>query len=329
MGFKKRSRFLSSKFLPSVAYMIPRTTPRPHICLSCQRRLARQSPPSKIQAAFQSSISGAEDKPNPQTRRTLVPLSHFKQSKQPTPAFLRYRPVEEKPGETFGFRGHALIKERESLKHQNNLGDPANVIVLRESKIRRYDHSGWKAAEEDDIKDVAAEHIDILAQVNDERGLIDQAEVEKNINEFKPDAGREPQNWDEFNQLVQRLQRAFTTPQLEWYISSFKSIQASEPTDTVAWTPSSSSSMEGNMYVIENSPWIPEAEEFDGQGIQEASRGYALASHTSKQRVVIRVLRECWNLSIPELESGIGSMAVEMPIAALNLLMSRSATRIL
>jgi hypothetical protein len=91
------------------------------------------------------------------------------------------------------------------LNH-NNLGDPAEVIVLRESKVHRYDDRRT-------LEDKHAEHIDILGKVKDERGLIDQDEVNKNLNDFRPTKDEEPGSWDEFNGLVRRLQDSFTVPQ--------------------------------------------------------------------------------------------------------------------
>jgi len=318
---KKLPDFLSGFNISRI--MIPRTTSRPHICLSCQRRLARQSTPSKCQAAFQSTDSGSEkDVPEKyqQVRRTLVPLSHFTRPNKPLAPFLRYRPVEEKLGETYGFRGHSLFKERESLKDAKNLGAPAEVLLLRESKIHRYDHSGRHP--DDAPAQLDAKHIDILEQVQEERGLISQEEVVENINEFRPEKDKEPQHWDDFNTLVQSLQESFTVPQLEKYIQSFENKQAEDSCPhTVTWSPLSDDLIEE--IVLERSPWIPSIGDSVGQDYKQSSRGYTLASHTSKQRVVIQLIRQCWKLSVPELDGGIGSMEVRMRVTHLNLLLSR------
>lgn len=228
--------------------------------------------------------------------------------------------MEEKLGDTYGFRGHSLLKQRESLKDSKNLGDPAEVLLLRESKIHRYDHG---ARLPDDVPaNIDAKHIDILEQVQEERGLISQEEVVQNINEFRPEKDKEPQNWDDFNTLVQHLQKSFTVPQLEKYIHSFENKQPEDSSPhIVTWSPLSHDAI--HEIVLDCSPWLPTIGEFESQDDKHSSRGYTLASHTSKQRVVIQLLRQCWKLSVPELDGGIGSMEVRMRVTDLNLLLSR------
>jgi hypothetical protein len=206
------------------------------------------------------------------------------------------------------------------LKDQNNLGDPAEVLLLRESKIHRYDHGG--IFPDNDDAELDAEHIDILEQMKEERGLVSEEEVQKNFNEFKPVKDQEPKSWDEFNGLVQRLQESFTVPQLERYIRTFGKSDSSS--HTVGWTPLSSDAV--HEVVLESSPWVPEVGEYESQNNKQYSRGYTLASHTAKQRAVIQLIRECWKLTVPELETGIGSMEVRMRVTDLNLLSSKSPT---
>jgi hypothetical protein len=295
--------------------MITRPASRPHICLSCQRRLAWHSSPSKYQAASQSTISSPrEQKPvekqTHQVRRTLVPLSQF--APHNPHAYRRYRPVEQKLGEFYGYRGHSLVNERESLNH-NNLGDPAQVIVLRESKVHRYDDRRT-------LDDKHAEHIDILGKVKDERGLIDEDEVNKNLNDFRPTRDEEPKSWDEFNGLVRRLQDSFTVPQLERYIKAFLTKEPAKTLDIVDSAPLSDEA------IIKRGRWVPEFTDFEEQETNESLRGYAFASHTAKQRTVVRLLRECWKLEVPELENSIGSMNIQIRAADQILLSSGSTS---
>jgi len=196
------------------------------------------------------------------------------------------------------------------LKH-NNLGDPAEVIVLRESKVHRYDHGNT-------LEDKHAEHIDILSKINDERGLIDQDEVNQNLNDFRPAKDKEPASWDEFNGLVRRLQDSFTVPQLEKYIESFLN---NEPTETSSISDSAPLHDDS---ILRRGPWVPELSDIEQYNTKESLRGYALASHTAKQRVVVRLLRECWKLEIPELEDSIGSMEVQIHDTDQKLLSSKS-----
>lgn len=199
--------------------------------------------------------------------------------------------------------------------NHNNLGDPAEVIVLRESKVHRYDDRRT-------LEDKHAEHIDILEKVKDERGLIDQDEVNKNLNDFRPTKDEEPRSWDEFNGLVRRLQDSFTVPQLEKYIKAFLKKEPAKTLHIVDSTPLSDET------ILKRGRWIPEFTDFEEQVTNESLRGYALASHTAKQRTVVRLLRECWKLEVPELEHSIGSMIIRIRPADQILLSSGSSSHV-
>ncbi|KAF4632219.1 hypothetical protein G7Y89_g5905 [Cudoniella acicularis] len=280
--------------------MITRPASRPHICLRCQRRLARPFAPAAFQAAFQSTDttskpldSTSSDKPahTPPRRTALVPLSQYMHPLQlKNQSSLRYRAVEEQLGGFYGFRGTLLVKDNEPLKI-DKLGKASKVIVLRESKIQRYEERKERPSEQE------SENVDIYARVEDERGLVGEEEVEENINAFRPEAGQEPANRAEFNDLVRRLQGGFTTLQLERYIDSHKKPPPAQAPQT---HPQMTTPIDDNVLILQCSTWERLHSEFDESLSHESLRGYALASHTAKQLLVVRLLRECWELELPE-----------------------------
>lgn len=307
--------------------MITRQLPRPHICLSCQRRLARQSTPSRIQNAFQSTDATPEETersdPTKQVRRTLVPLSHFAGSNPIKHAYRRYRPVEEQLGDFYGFRGHSLVKESESI-NAKNLGDPAKIIVLRESKIHRYDDHG-KSQEEP----AAPESIDILALLDEERGLVGKNQVRKNIDNFRPEKGKEPKGWDEINAFVKEIQDAFTVPQIDTYIREFETQKASEEAseEPSAEEPSTVEKVVippplGDAKIINKGDWRPEFWDLVDPDGKRHLYGRALASHTTKQRHIVRLMTQCWEIEMPESSGGLGTMDIELHPSDLELLSS-------
>jgi hypothetical protein len=202
-------------------------------------------------------------------------------------------------GRLHGHRGVKLRGKVENLK-TTSLGEAAQVIVLRDSGFSIYDYSN------NNLEAQEAEHIDILGQLDDERGLIGHGEVNENINSCRPRPGEEPNTWDEINKLVWRLQGAFTIPQLEGYIESFEGKREPEapPAEWVADDEEAS--------IVRITAWQPGVSEIRGRFDNDPLRGYFLKSHTEKQRIILRLLRECWMLELPELELGIGQFEIQL-----------------
>ncbi|KAH8654563.1 mitochondrial inner-membrane-bound regulator-domain-containing protein [Tricladium varicosporioides] len=335
--------------------MIARPATRPHICLRCQRRLAQPftnsarqhvNPSAEVTAAPKTSRTGdSTTKPSTQVRQTLVPLAHYSKRSGRMRGIKQYRPVVEQLGDFYGHSGQKLLKEKESLKIKK-FGSPAEVIVLRESKIRRYDHGG-----RDSMPSQNAEQVDIMLQVAEEQGLIDQDEVEENINTFRPAPGLGPNDRKEFNKLVLQMQDAFTTTQLEHYLNSHKASNIESHEDPkinpgkdqlsglaqveqyVASQDQSLrpharavSSAKSDSLILHQTAWERVWSEFDQSLEHESLRGYTLPSHTTKQRLIIRVIRECWKLELPDvfIKSPIGRVEIELLPSDLSLLTKSS-----
>jgi len=303
--------------------MITRPPSTPHICLRCQRSLARRSASPAYQILPQSTYSTLP--PFPQKDN---PDDHGGQKERETPGHiirrvgrpsrpprLSARPLRPKSqlsefplGKLHGFQGHRLREKTEQLEH-NVLGDPAKVIVLRESKFEFKD--GREAI---DAKE--AEHVDILGQLANERGLVGQKEVEENINVFRPKEGGEPRSWHDMNKLVQELQDGFTYPQLQRYIDSFKRDNDAEspPFESVA--------TQEDAPILRLTPWMPGVSEFSDYFDNSPMRGYFMESHTAKQKLILQLLRECWRLGLQDVSEGIGQFEMQIREKDLELLLS-------
>ena len=293
---------------PKIAYMITRPVSRSHICLSCRRSLAKRKSPSAYQVARQSTDASRQPAPPEQPRGDDAPVDNGNVVRRPSvfSAKVSHQPL----GRLHGHRG---LKVRENLEQlpTTSLGEAANVIVLRDSGITLYE-------QRDQMKDKRAEHIDILGQLADERGLVGEDEVNQNISGFKPKSSERLENWDDFNALVRGLQDGFTQSQLESYIELYegKREPISPPEEWV--------NEEEAAPILAITPWQPgisnDMEQFDNDPL----RGYFLESHTSKQRVILRLLRECWMLELPELEEGLGQFEIKVSLDDLVVLLSKS-----
>jgi hypothetical protein len=211
-------------------------------------------------------------------------------------------------GKLYGFLGQLQREKYESLGNISTLGDPAEVIVLRESKVNRY-MGGLR-----EIDSLQPESIDILATLDSERGLVGQKEVDENINHLRPKEGEHPQNWDEFNDLLHEIQSGFTASQLARYIQSFRGDGADGETEEDAVL---------DAIIPRISPWMPETSDSLEAFKEDPTRGYSVESHTGKQRVAMRLMRECWKLELPELENGIGEVELELHPGDLDLLLRK------
>jgi hypothetical protein len=291
-----------------IAYMITRPVSRSHICLSCRRSLAKRRSPAGYQVARQSTGANPQPALPVQPRDDRPPVCNGDVVRR---AFGPGPKVSHQPlGRLHGHRG---VKVRENLENlpTTSLGKAANVIVLRDSGITVYE-------KRDHVKDKKAEHIDILGQLADERGLVGEEEVNRNITGFKPKQGAKPETWDDINALVRELQDGFTQTQLERYIEVFegKREPISPPEEWV--------NEEETASILAITPWQPgisnDTDHFDNDPL----RGYFLESHTSKQRVILRLLRECWMLELPELEEGLGQFEIKINLDDLVVLLSKS-----
>jgi hypothetical protein len=300
-----------SPFDAETAYMIARSASRSHICLSCRRSLAKRNPPLASQVARQSTDSSlhriSEQASAEQPQDDTAPVSNgnvVRRAIGPAPKI--------SPHPLGRLHGHRGVKLRENLEHlkTTSLGEAAKVIVLRDSGFSIYEHS------KDKLEAQKAEHIDILGQLDHERGLIGQVEVNENINACRPSAGGEPGTWDEINMLVRRLQDGFTISQLERYIEGFEGRQEPE-IPPAEWVTD-----EEKASILRITPWQPGVSDITDRFDNDPLRGYFLESHTAKQRVILRLLRECWMVELPELEQGIGQFEIQVHSDDLGVLLS-------
>jgi hypothetical protein len=299
----------------SVAFMIT----RPHVCLKCQLRLATRVPPrpSKIQAAFNSTSANRPDprssQPSGEDREQgeVIKRPYLRPEQLHQTNLSRHPLRAQSPTRrVLGLRGKKPHEERERLDI-DALGEPTDVIILKDSKFRTYSHAERLEPDED------PESVDILAALDNERGLPGQQEIEDNINQFRPNEGGGPQDWDAFNALVKDIQAGFTTSQLARYVRSFSKARGDDPSTT-----------RDRLLIPNISPWIPETSKAAQHSDDIYTRGYSLASYTNKQKLVLKLLRDCWKVEVPELEFGVGEVELELKPKDYDLLLRKPLCQI-
>ncbi|KAE8448750.1 hypothetical protein EG329_008965 [Mollisiaceae sp. DMI_Dod_QoI] len=289
--------------------MITRRPWGQHICLRCQRSLAKRAlhPQSPVLQRFserrrysQQAARKVNDDQNSES--SDVDVGRIREEKYETKAA---RPL----GKLRGHRGLYKREDLEELRGATALGDKAKVIVLRDSIFSKY------ALDEQKMRKVKPKHIDILGQLAEERGLVGEEEVTENINGFRPEEEGGPRDFDQIKELVLKLQESFTAPQLDKYIKDFKGKCKQEDPDNV-WNAKNSTAP-----ITRITPWQPGISEIEEYFENDPLRGYGLESYNPKQRLVLRLLRECWMIELPELADGIGQFEIQVQNADLDLLL--------
>jgi hypothetical protein len=74
-------------------------------------------------------------------------------------------------------------------------------------------------------------------------------------------------------------------------------------------------------------PWMPGVSGIVDHFDQDPLRGYSLQSHTSKQSLIVKILRECWMVELPEVADGIGQFEVQIRGYDLDLISSKITNR--
>jgi len=187
------------------------------------------------------------------------------------------------------------------------LGRPADVVVLRESKLSLYRRKKFTK----EMKTEAA--IDIMKTIEKERGIPGEKEVLENIDGLRPPQGKEPQIWAEWNNLVRVVERGFTQPQLTRYLALRRPEKKAESLQPVPLD-----------YIKSITPWMPGMNETPDIFNDNPTRGYMKASFTFKQNLALRILRECWALELPEVSDGLGQQEIHLHNSAFDLLTSMS-----
>lgn len=182
------------------------------------------------------------------------------------------------------------------------LGSEARVIVLRDADVQFSPRPEMEALE--------GEPVDILARLDAERGLIGQAEVEQNIEELRPDEDKRVVTWEELKAVEQQLLSGFTTNQLVRYIGNFEQQQKAQRARE-------DGQAEG---FVRKTLWMPGISDTGDHFEESLMRGYGSDAFTSKQRLVLQLLRHCWQLEVRELVDTIGEVEVEIRPMELELL---------
>ncbi|RYP63356.1 hypothetical protein DL770_009414 [Monosporascus sp. CRB-9-2] len=221
-------------------------------------------------------------------------------------------------------KGRVLVEATESLG-TNMLGRPAQALVMKESVYRKKRLASVILGDEPGPTDMEA-----LLDTRTEPATPEEARA--NIDELRP---RTETLLSEkaFRKLQKDLTDGFLKRQLKDYIENFKQEAHVRDRESLAGDSGSAPSAgesgvpEEYDWIKSISPWAPlNGDGSIAEGTGRNLHGYISDSTTDKEKLAIRILRECWALSIQELSSGLGEVWVRLRNWEFTLLM-RGAQR--
>jgi hypothetical protein len=327
--------------------MIRRPISGLNVCLRCQIRLGQRPIPSLLcrtistrSAAADDSSSAqaddtsstqaeadepsrarADDKLGMESERVSEPFSrssawdpeenftsqtHQRKNYRTLPTSPRWkRPL----GRLVGGKENGQWETSEALEVKS-LGKNAEVIVLRDAKFTSFlsEQKNTEVAE-------PAVNIDILKQLQSERGILSKNEIISNINDLRPTTEGNSLSWASLIDLVQVMEGGFTSGQMRQYIKAFEG--------KTKILPSLAPDLINTNGIVRVSAWVPEI--FGPTELLKESPliGYSTPSFTYKQICALEIIRQCWKVGVPDIEEGIGQAEVQFNPAELELLVSK------
>lgn len=212
-------------------------------------------------------------------------------------------------------RGDMVLVEDASKLDVDSLGKAAEVIVLRDG--RQWGRRAFPVEASSEAIDSGLKIEDFL----DEQEVLSLDDVVNNIHGLKPERQIIPAR--EFKSLFNTLLDGFTILQLEKYVvwhrekSILERIKddvfGKDQTPKEEPTTTEEALLKGRQYtwMTEQAHWLPYV---DG-AVEEAQyplAGYITRNMSPKQRLVVQLMRECWDVSIQELLNGNGRVDIRV-----------------
>jgi hypothetical protein len=298
--------------------MIARGAPISTLCFSCRLHIIRQSTPVRSFTTTSAASNHASDHLNAQDRgddaghrrNTLHDRRGAQASDRPVMKKLNLR-KRHKSG------NRVLDETAQKMEGANMLGKPAYAIVMKDrGKAPRRKTPADSDTTSNSIDNLATK---IEALLTSQQRPLTLRQVRSDIDKLHPSTEKVLSAKD-FEKLKTILMDGFLSSQLQGYIDWTKTrAELSAPEQPVTHDPGHPEFP----WITEISPWVPlQAEPL---ATEHLLHGYVTESTTTKEALTIRLMRECWGLSIAELETQLGEMRVKLRDDEFVLLMRMSS----
>ena len=206
---------------------------------------------------------------------------------EPRIMFRKFNLAENK---AYSAHERAVKAVRKDLK-LDRLGKPAAALVLQEAiKFRSMKELEPELPEQVDLqKSMLLSALDLES----ENALV-------NIHELRPD--ELVLSGAEFSSLVSMLASSFTKHQLLSYQIQYHKIERFQTEDSLTDSP--------YPWTIATEEWAPETP--NSSTVERSLAGYVGESTLPKEKIAVRLVRECWNISCTEVNNGRGSLSIRV-----------------
>lgn len=246
---------------------------------------------------------------------------------------IRYSTEELHPNQNYR---HGNEPSKKDSLGFNVLGEPAEVLVLRDKEnLFRLDSAMALLRASGSDKNPAQESMsssEMLEELVAERGVIDIDEVCKNIESVRSSWAAQKKGsitGVAYNGLVSRLQDGFTKQQLGAYLYKAGKDPAADVFDLNVEISNSLYARSSWQLVGNTPPGQSKAPRIADKMPEESSKekevlGKERAQGLSKEALVKRILRQCWNVTPRFQESSMGELDIRLQNSHLNLILNHS-----
>ncbi|KAI1472274.1 mitochondrial inner-membrane-bound regulator-domain-containing protein [Daldinia caldariorum] len=211
-----------------------------------------------------------------------------------------------------------ILEEASGSLDIGMLGKPASVIIMKdEGPYRKKGRRPYVPEDPDEGTGNKPANLEALLKLQRETPTIE--EVYAGLDGLKPKSETTmPER--EFRKLQAELMDGFLSPQLYGYLEYYKKKKrhstGSNPADKLL------ADVKKYSWVRNISPWAPlGTRSTPVEGIDASLQGYATESTLPKEALALRIMRECWGLSITELDARLGEMKIKIQNKSFLLLM--------
>ncbi|KAI8632668.1 hypothetical protein F5Y19DRAFT_326625 [Xylariaceae sp. FL1651] len=277
--------------------MIARGAPVGAVCLRCRLRLLHQLTPIRSVTSDATATHHVHDRGDGDGDGANQDRTHRSKGK------LRTKRLDLRKKHLSGNR---VLNEASASLGAAMLGKPAYAIVMRDGGVVQRNQAELPS----DAGEHTSQHLaaKIEALIESQREPLTLTEVRSNIDDLRPQLERTLSEKD-FRRLQHLLTEGFLSKQLQDYINWHKANTKRKSKEKTA----DESSHPLFPWIQDMSPWAPLGTQ-PGivDSVDPTLQGYLSDTAPVKERLAVRLMRECWDLSIVELATQLGETHVQL-----------------